>query len=29
VVERHVEQGVVELLLTPKAYRPRTVSTGP
>ena len=29
VVERHMEQGVVELLLTPKGYRPRTVSTGP
>ena len=29
VLERRLEQGVVELLLTPKAYRPpRTVSTG-
>jgi RimJ/RimL family protein N-acetyltransferase len=28
VVERRMEQGVVELLLTPKGYRPRTVSTG-
>ena len=28
VLERRMEQGVVELLLTPKAYRPRTVSTG-
>ncbi len=28
VLERKVEQGVADLLLTPKAYRPRTVSTG-
>ena len=28
VLERKVQQGVVDLLLTPKAYRPRTVSTG-
>lgn len=28
VLERKMEQGVVELLLVPKAYRPRTVSTG-
>jgi RimJ/RimL family protein N-acetyltransferase len=28
VLERHTEQGVVEMLLAPKAYRPRTVSTG-
>jgi RimJ/RimL family protein N-acetyltransferase len=28
VLERRMEQGVVELLLVPKAYRPRTVSTG-
>ncbi|PYM87274.1 MAG: hypothetical protein DME13_06825 [Candidatus Rokuibacteriota bacterium] len=28
VLERRVQQGVADLLLTPKAYRPRTVSTG-
>ena len=28
VLERTVQQGVADLLLTPKAYRPRTVSTG-
>ncbi|PYO44701.1 MAG: hypothetical protein DMD84_30045, partial [Candidatus Rokuibacteriota bacterium] len=28
VLERKVQQGVADLLLTPKAYRPRTVSTG-
>src|SRR2546422_1731565 len=28
VLERRVEQGVVELTLAPKDYRPRTVSTG-
>jgi len=28
VLERRLEQGVVELMLAPKDYRPRTVSTG-
>ena len=28
VIERRVERGVVEMLLAPKAYPPRTVSTG-
>ena len=28
VIERRVERGVVEMVLAPKAYPPRTVSTG-